>query len=54
MIAVELTGGYIYDGVCFLYMGHVVLQYAIDVENLIIKNLRLIVGGKYNNVTSLY
>ena len=35
-------------------MVHVVLQYAIDVENLIIKNLRLIVGGKYNNVTSLY
>ena len=54
MIAVELTGGYIYDGVCFLYMGHVVLQYAIDVENLIIKNLRLRFWRKNKIVTYLY
>ena len=54
MIAVELTGGHIYDGVCFLYMGHVVLQYAIDVENLIIKNLRLRFWRKNKIVTYLY
>ena len=37
---------YICDGVC-LYMVHVVLQYATDVKNLVIKNLSLeILGGK--------
>ena len=34
-------------------MVHVVLQYATDVKNLIIKNLRQILG-KNKNATSLY
>ena len=35
-------------------MVHVVLQYATDVKNLIIKNLRLRFLGKNKNATSLY
>ena len=40
-------------GCAYLYMVHVVLQYATDVKNLIIKNLRLRFWGKNMNVTSL-
>ena len=38
-IAVELRGVHMM-GCAYLYMAHVVLQYATDVKNLIIKNLR--------------
>ena len=44
---------YIYDGVS-LYMVHVILQYATDVKNLIIKNLRLRFWGENKNATSLH
>ena len=41
-------------GCAYLYRVHVVLQYATDVKNLIIRNLRLRFLGKNKNVTSLY
>ena len=44
---------YIYDGVS-LYMVHIILQYATDVKNLIIKNLRLRFWGENKNATSLH
>ena len=37
-----------------IYMVHVVLQYATDVKNMIIKNLRLGFWGRNKNATSLY
>ena len=40
-------------GCAYLYMVHVVLQYAIDVKNLIVNNLRQILE-KNKNATSLY
>ena len=49
----KLRGVHTYDGVC-LYMVRIVLQYATDVKNLIIKNLRLRFLGKNKNVTFLY
>ena len=52
MIAVEVRGVHMM-GYAYLYMVHVVLQYATDVKNPIIKNLRQILGTN-KNVTSLY
>ena len=48
----KLRGVHTYDGVC-LYMVRIVLQYATDVKNLIIKNLRLRFLGGNMNATSL-
>ena len=53
MIAVKLRGVHTYDGVC-LYMVRIVLQYATDVKNLIIKNLRLRFWGKIRLWPLLY
>ena len=51
----ELRGVPIYMmGCAYVYMVHVVLQYATVVKNLIIRNLRLRFWGKNNNSTSLH
>ena len=55
MIPVEFRGIHIYMmGCAYLYRVHVVVQYATDVKNFIVKNLSLTFCGKDKNATSLY